>query len=260
MCLIVFAWQRHPRYRLILAANRDELHARPSAAMHWWPDQPNVLAGRDLQAGGTWLAVSRSGRVATVTNFREHFHAMPAKRSRGKLVSDFVSGDQAPLQYSQHLEGKEFAGFSLLTVDADALCYTTNRDDPARELEPGVFGLSNATLDTPWPKLARCRTGLERLLEQDLVNPSTLMRLLADTTPAAVKDLDDSLPVELARAVSAPFIRTEQYGTRCTSVVLISYDGHALVTERRFDAAGRTVGDDQFRFVVDATSQSSSTP
>lgn len=248
MCLVVCAWQQHPRYRLIIAANRDEQHARPAAAMQWWADQPQVLAGRDLQAGGTWLAVSRSGRFATVTNYREHQHDRPARQSRGKLVSEFVAGNDAPLAYSTALNGSDFAGFSLLTATASSLCYTTNRADPPRELDAGIYGLSNATLDTPWPKLLRCRSALQDLIKRDAINPSALLSLLADTTPAAVKDFDDDLPVELARAVSAPFIRTDRYGTRCTSIVLVENSGDTLVVERRFDAGGRVTGEDQFRF------------
>lgn len=248
MCLVVFAWQRHPRYRLILVANRDEQHARPTSAIEWWPDQPDLLAGRDLQAGGTWLATSRSGRLATVTNFREHQHAKPARLSRGKLVTDFVTGGEAPLAYSQAIAGADYAGFSLLTANADSLGYTTNREDSPRLLGAGVYGLSNATLDTPWPKLLRCRIALGELLERDAINPTALMKLLADTTPAAVKDLDDSLPVDLAKAVSAPFIRTDTYGTRCTTVVLVEHDGDTLVMERRFDAPGRITGENQFQF------------
>lgn len=252
MCLVLVAWQKHARYRLIIAANRDEQHARPAAAMQWWPDQPQVLAGRDLQAGGTWLALSRSGRFATVTNYREHKHTRPARLSRGKLVSDFVTGDAAPLAYSEKLDGANFAGFSLLTATATSLCYTTNRDDPARTLDAGTYGLSNATLDTPWPKLLRCRGGLDELIERDAVNPTTLLALLADTTPAAVKDFDENLPIELARAVSAPFIKTETYGTRCTTIVLVEHSGDSLVIERRFNAHGQVTGDNEFRFKAPA--------
>ncbi|MBT8085579.1 MAG: NRDE family protein [Woeseia sp.] len=248
MCLIVFAWQQHPRCKLVLVANRDEQHARPAAPMGWWPDQPNVLAGRDLQAGGTWLGISRSGRFAVVTNYREYFRAPPAKLSRGKLVRDFVVGDKTPLAFSQGLNGDDFAGFSLLTADNESLCYTTNREDPPQLLAAGVYGLSNATLDTPWPKLTRSRDGLHKLLERDEINPNSLMNLLADTTPAAVKDIDDELPVDLARAVSAPFIKTETYGTRCTSVVLVENDGSVLVAERRFDASGNRSGENQYLF------------
>ncbi len=247
MCLVVFAWRAHPRYRLVVAANRDELHARPAEAMHWWPDQPGLLAGRDLQAGGTWLALSRSGRFATVTNYRERFRTEPGMTSRGRLVSDFVSGDTAPLAYARSLEGSHYAGFSLLAADADSLCYTGNREDAARLLEPGIYGLSNATLDTPWPKLERCRAGLAGLLERGDPSPTALMQLLADTTPAPVRELDRDLPIELARAVSAPFIKNERYGTRCTTVVLVEQDGRTLVAERSFGADGRQSGERQFR-------------
>lgn len=248
MCLVVFAWRCHPDYRLVVAANRDEQHARPAADMDWWPDQPDLLAGRDLQAGGTWLAVSRSGRFATVTNFRERFRPARSERSRGELVSNFVSGQAVPLEYSAALDGSKYAGFSLLTADADNLCYTSNRDDVTTNLAPGIYGLSNASLDTPWPKLVRTRDALRALMERNTVNPEALMRLLADSTPASVKELDETLPVELARAVSAPFIKTERYGTRCTSVALIGNDDRAYVAERRFDEQGRQTGEQQFRF------------
>ena len=256
MCLVVFAWQQHPDYRLIVAANRDELHARPAEAMHWWPDRPDTLAGRDLQAGGTWLAVQRNGRFATVTNFRERFRPRPGKQSRGKLVTDFVNGTAPPLDYCEQLDGEAFAGFSLLVADADALAYTSNRGDSSRELPPGIYGLSNATLDTPWPKLVRTREGLAELVQRNAVNPNTLLRLLADPTPAAVKDLDPDLPIDLARAVSAPFIKTERYGTRCTTVALLGNDGRAQVSERRFDAAGQQTGETRFRFELADVAQS----
>jgi uncharacterized protein with NRDE domain len=252
MCLIAFAWQRHPQYRLILAGNRDELHRRPSQDMHWWHDAPSVLAGRDLQAGGTWLAVSRNGRFAAVTNYRETISARPAPRSRGELVSAFVNGDETPSGYCARLQGERYAGFSLLVADRQSLYCTSNRGDATQALGAGVYGLSNAALDTPWPKLLRCRSGLERLLAEDAVNPTALFALLADTHPAPVDDIrDDDLPFAMARAVSAPFIRTETYGTRCTTVLLIDYDGRALVCERRFDSAGKNIGDSEFRFDID---------
>lgn len=248
MCLIVFAWQAHPRYRLVLAANRDELHARPAEPMHWWPDRPALLAGRDLQAGGTWLAVARNGRFATVTNFRERFRADPRKRSRGDLVTAFVDGSGSPADFAAAIDGDAYAGFSLLMADGEEFGYTTNRGDPARRLDPGVYGLSNATLDTPWPKAKRCRAGLEKLLEHEDIGPTPLLNLLADTTPAPVRELDPELPIDLARAVSAPFIKSERYGTRCSTALLVDHEGNALVCERRFDTAGRQSGERQFRF------------
>lgn len=249
MCLIAFAWRRHPRYRLILAANRDELYERPAQPMHWWPDRREVLAGRDLQAGGTWLALDRDGRFATVTNFREEFRAHPGKRSRGELVTGFVSGDEPPLHYAQRLEGERYAGFSLLLAAGDEFAYVTNRGDDARLLGPGVYGLSNATLDTPWSKVLRSRAGLTGLIERDAVTPAALLRLLSDERPAPAKELGDDLPFALARAVSAPFICTERYGTRCTTVVLQEYDGRTEVQERRYNSRGKTAGEDRFRII-----------
>lgn len=251
MCLIVFAWQRHPRYRLILAGNRDEAHRRPAEPMHWWPDAPQLLAGRDLQAGGTWLAIGRNGRFATVTNYREAVHAKPRPKSRGELVTAFVNGRETPAAFSAGIAADRYAGFSLLSSDGERFHYTSNRDHDDRDLDPGIHGLSNATLDTPWPKLKRCRAGLERLVDDDRATPTTLFELLGDTRPAPVAEIDDGeLPFEMARAVSAPFIRTEGYGTRCTTALLVDYDGNALVAERRFDERGRKSGESEFRFTV----------
>lgn len=252
MCLLVFAWQKHPRYRLILAGNRDEAYRRPTEKMHWWPDAPGLLAGRDLEAGGTWLGIGRNGRFATVTNYRETVRRRPYPASRGELVTAFVDGRDSPAAFSRNIDGDRYAGFSLLTSDGRTFHYTSNRDHDDRDLDAGIYGLSNATLDTPWPKLKRCRSGLERLVGSDRVNPSALFELLADTQPAPVSEIrDDELPFEMARAVSAPFIRTREYGTRCTTVVLVGYDGDVLVCERRFDSAGNKSGDSEFRFKLE---------
>jgi uncharacterized protein with NRDE domain len=249
MCLLVFAWRFHPKYRLILAANRDELYRRPTQEMHWWPDAPSVLAGRDLQAGGSWLGISRGGRLAAVTNYREELQKRPPGKSRGELVSGFVGGQESALRYCKDLKADAYSGFSLLANDEDTMCFMSNRGDATRILDPGVYGLSNAKLDTPWPKLVRCRTALAALIEHDAVNPNALLQLLADTRPAPASEIDNEhLPFDVARAVSAPFIMTETYGTRCTTVVLIDNDGRALVMERRFDDAGKKSGDSEFRF------------
>lgn len=255
MCLIVFAWRTHPSYRLILAGNRDEQYLRPSDSMHWWPDAPDVLAGRDLQAGGTWLAISRSGRFATVTNYRESggeaMRARPGRKSRGELVARFVNGGPPPAEYCGGIAGDDYTGFSLLVADRESLWYTSNRDENRAALDAGVYGLSNASLDTPWPKLRRCRDGLGDLIAHDAINPGALFTLLADTRPAPVAEIpSDGLPFEMARAISAPFIRTEAYGTRCTTVVLIGNDDKVLVCERRFDDQGRKSGDSEFRFTL----------
>lgn len=253
MCLIVFSWHAHPAYRLVLAANRDEYHARPARDAHWWPDQPDVLAGRDLQAGGTWLAVNRRGKFAAITNYREMQRTTGRLRSRGEIVSRFVSGDRQPDEFASAIDGSHYAGYSLLAADRRQLVYTSNRSEQPSFIEPGVYGLSNANLDTPWPKLIRTRTALQDLITANAVDENALLRILADPTPAPVGELDDSeLPFTLARALSAPFIAAGDYGTRCSTTLLWTYDDVVEVTERTFDASGKAAGTRRFRFRVTA--------
>ena len=252
MCLIVFAFKTHPDYRLILAANRDEFHARPAEAMHWWPDHPELLAGRDLQAGGTWLGISRSGRFAAVTNYREELETNHRGRSRGELVTGFVTGEGTPLSWCKDLRSDDFGGFSLLTAVADEMAYVSNRGDNARRLEPGIYGLSNASLDTPWTKVLRSKEALNALTRRGPVEAEQLFRLLGDREPAASDDYAGTgLPHEMAQAISAPFIATREYGTRCSTVLLIGKSGRVEIHERRFDSASRSVGESRFEFAVD---------
>lgn len=252
MCLVVFAWKAHPEYKLIVAANRDEFHGRPSQDAHWWPDLPNVLGGRDLQAGGTWLATSKSGRFATVTNYREQQTARSGARSRGEIVTNFVTGESDAGSYVSSFAGEHYAGVSLLVADDDNIAYTSNRSDAAVTLDAGVYGLSNASLDTPWAKLVRTKATLTALIESDKVNTTELLRLLADQTPAAISEVDNSeLPFELARSLTAPFIVSDSYGTRCSTTLIVSYDGKADFCERRFDAQGVARGDSNFSFVCE---------
>lgn len=249
MCLVIFAWKTHPDYRLVLAANRDEFHQRPSQELDWWPDQPDVLAGRDLQAGGTWLATARPGRFATVTNYREQQNPESGLRSRGELVTNFVNSDATCVEFSQSIRGNRYAGFSLLSADKNVMCYVSNRGDALTELEPGVYGLSNASLNTPWPKLLRTRDALSGLIAADDVNETSLLRLMADREPAAAADIEsDNLPFELARAITAPFIRTAEYGTRCTSTLLWDYNENIALTEKRFDSSGTASGESRYSF------------
>ncbi len=249
MCLIVFAWQVHPDFPLIVAANRDESHQRPTQALHWWADEPNILGGRDLQAGGTWLAVARSGRVATVTNYREQQPRQMARLSRGTLVTDFLTGDDAPDKYARNIAREDYAGFNLLVGDRDQLSYVSNRGDDPIRLEAGVYGLSNASLETPWWKLTRTRMSLTSLIDDNKINETALLRLMADKEKAPIDQVPDGpLPFDVGRALTAPFIITPDYGTRCTTVLLRRRDGQISVTERRFDASGNSTGESRFTF------------
>jgi len=251
VCLVVFAWQAHPEFRLLLGANRDELHSRPAQALHWWPDESGLLAGRDLQAGGTWLAVSRSGRFATVTNYREQQRKKPGYLSRGELVAGFVAGRAAAGDFVASIEGDRFAGFSLLACDGRELWYVSNRGDGPACLEAGVYGLSNAALDTPWPKLVRSREALRNLIDAGTANETSLTRVLEDRRLAPAPDVDDpAIPFKLAHAVTAPFIVTPDYGTRCTTVLTWSASGQIGVSERRFDPGGQKTGESRFSFAV----------
>src|ERR1700749_4617334 len=170
MCLLVLAWRAHPRYRLIVAANRDEFHARPTAPLAVWPEAPDILAGRDLTAQGTWLAVDRRRRFGIVTNFRDAQARRPEAPSRGGLIPDWLRQALTPAAFLGELEprGQRYAGFNLLLNDGDSLSYASNRAPKfAAALAPGVYGLSNLLLDTPWPKLTRVRQEFERWLAQE---------------------------------------------------------------------------------------------
>jgi uncharacterized protein with NRDE domain len=252
MCLIVFSWHAHPVYRLVLAANRDEYHARPTRDAHWWPDRQHVLAGRDLQAGGTWLAVSRKGRFATVTNYREMQRSTGRLRSRGEIVSRFIGSDTGPNDFVSSVDGAIYAGYSLLAANRQQMVYSSNRSRDPSVLDPGVYGLSNADLDEAWPKVLRSRDALKRLVDHGTVDETSLMRLLADRTPAPVDEIASSeLPFPLARALSAPFIVAGEYGTRCSTTLLWSYDDEVEFCERNFDSSGELAGTRRFRFRID---------
>ncbi len=247
MCLVVVAWQQSSDYPLIVAGNRDEFHARPTQDMHWWADEPDILGGRDLQAGGTWLATHRNGRFATVTNYRDAQQERGTLLSRGNLVTEFLRSDTAPVEYLSAIDGERYAGFNLLVCDGETLAYSSNRGADARELAPGIYGLGNALLDSDWHKVRRAKQGLQQLLERDRVNESTLFRLLNDREMAPAECIEsERLPFETAHAISAPFIVLPDYGTRCSTVLLRKAGGRTTLHERRFDPAGRSLGDSAF--------------
>lgn len=251
MCLVIIAHRASKDLPLIVAGNRDEFHARPTQDAHWWPDKPDVLGGRDLQAAGTWLAVARNGRYAAVTNFRDADQPQARLLSRGHLVTGFLESDAAPIDYVASIDGKRYAGFNLLVGDGDTLAYRCNRDGPGRELAPGIYAVANATLDTPWPKVERTKHALQALLESGYINETELLRLLDDRERARVSEVPTGgLPFDKAHALTAPFVVMPEYGTRSSSILTRDGAGEVRFTEKRFDAAGRSTGQSSFRFSV----------
>jgi uncharacterized protein with NRDE domain len=249
MCLVVLAWRQHADFPLIVAGNRDEFHARPTKEAHWWPDHPDIAGGRDLQAAGTWLALHRNGRFATVTNFRDAVVPTSRNRSRGHLVTDFLLGEQDSLDYLGSIDGDAYAGFNLLVFDGTSLAWYSNRSDGPKVLEPGIYGLSNALLDSPWHKVVRSKAALQDLILQEKINETELLRLLNDHEMAPVDQVEsDHLPWEKARSISAPFIVLPDYGTRSSSVAIADSTGQWRFKERRFDANGISTGESMFAF------------
>jgi uncharacterized protein with NRDE domain len=241
MCLILFAWRVHPQYRLVLAANRDEFHARTSAAAAFWEDRPELLGGRDLESMGTWLGITRAGRIAAVTNVRDARTEAPSDPpSRGGLAREFLCGTATPEQFAARTsrEGPAFRGFNLLVGDRDTLWWTSNRGNGARQLEPGIYGVANDLLDTPWPKVTAGKAALERVVRS---GPSldNLLALLDDTHVFADAALPDTgVGLERERMLAPVRIVSPLYGTRCSSAVLLEPDGGAQFAERSYAPDG----------------------
>jgi uncharacterized protein with NRDE domain len=228
MCLIVLAYRVHPRFPLIVAANRDEFLDRPTESAHFWKDAPHILAGRDQRAGGTWLGITRTGRFAAITNYRDLRMVFPPGPSRGLLVKEALERDIDPMATTA------YAGFNLIYGRISDLRYHNNIEGTDQALSSGIHGLSNHFLDTPWPKVVKARREMELLLsapEAELTKG--LFELLADDAVAPHASLPDTgLPPEMERAASSIFIRTPGYGTRCSTVVLVDADGKVRFEER----------------------------
>jgi uncharacterized protein with NRDE domain len=255
MCLILFAFRAHPDYPLVVAANRDEAYARPSLPAAFWQDHPEVYGGRDLDMGGTWLALARGGRFAAITNFRDGFPKGVAPRSRGALAREWLTGgESAPAFFKRAADQSEdYAGYGMIAGDlaAPRLWYLSNRLPEARhgvvqEITPGVHGLSNHLLNTPWPKLTHGRNALSAWLPQaSPERAGALLEMLADRTVAP----DDALPdtgigIQREKQLGPKFIAVDdRYGTRASTVILVGRDGSVFYAERSFGGHGRLLGE-----------------
>jgi uncharacterized protein with NRDE domain len=256
MCLAVVALDAHPRYAIVVAANRDEFHARPTARAHWWHDAHGrpLLAGRDLEQHGTWLGVARSGRFAFVTNVREPSRHDPRAPSRGALVPAVLrdTRDVHTAVAAVVEAARAYNGFNLVAGEPGSAAFGSNRIAGVEALAPGIHGVSNARLDTPWPKLTRAKAGMATWIASSSDDLRALFDVLADRAIARDADLPQTgVPLERERLLSAPFIRSADYGTRSSTVVAITRDGTAHFIERTFDATGDSQGDVEFRFTTE---------
>jgi len=248
MCLIAFAWKAHPDYPLIVGANRDEWHDRPALPASWWADHPEILAGRDLKAGGTWLGISRRGRFAALTNFRDPSDRKSDAPSRGQLVSDFLAGTASVQGYLRELKvvAPLYQGFNLLIGDGNALQYFSSRTGEILDVPAGVHALSNHMLNEPWPKVERAKSALEAALRAKMsgeARQTAIYTFLSDEKMAP----DAALPStgvgqEWERVLSPAMIVTEKYGTRCSTVLGIASNGEAAFEERTRDRTGKVTG------------------
>jgi uncharacterized protein with NRDE domain len=254
MCLIVFAYNVHPSYRLILAANRDEFYERPSTSADFWKDQPQVLAGRDLKNGGTWLGITPDGKFSAVTNYRDPSNLKSDAPSRGKLVSRYLTGKRNADNYLKIISGQtdKYNGFNLLLGDDNDLFVFSSRGE-TQKLKPGIYGLSNHLLNSPWPKVTRSKKMLKEALDKkgDALEES-LFSLLADRrVPPDSKLPATGIGLEWERLLSAIFIESPMYGTRSSTILLIGKNRRVRFVEKVFDGQREPWIISRFSFIME---------
>ena len=256
MCLILLAWRAHPEYSLIFAGNRDEAYERPSAPADFWSDDPRIYGGRDLLKGGTWLGVTRAGRVAAVTNYRERPAIRNLPRSRGELTSGYLRGAEDPRSYLESVSkaGAEYGPYSLIVGDGERLYYRSNRGDGIHELSHGLHGLSNHLINTPWPKITSGKARLAKLLGAGKAELTAgLFEILLDRTPAPEAELPDTgVGPQRERELSPSFIAGDHYGTRASTVLLVNRRHEVLFVERNFGPGGKETATTRREFQVAA--------
>lgn len=253
MCLIFLSLQEHPTYKLIIAANRDEFYQRKTAAADYWQDHPAILGGRDLEAKGTWMAMNKNGRIAMVTNYRDIKNIKSTAPSRGALVTDFLLESEPSEKYLTRLAEKDeiYNGFNLIVGNPEELWYRSNYKKGVHKLSPGLHGLSNHLLDTPWPKIERGMDKMKMVLTEEKLTSDQLFNVLFDDVIAA----DDTLPdtgigLERERVLSAMFIKSPGYGTRCSTVILIDTNNRVKFSERVYNLQTFSYTQRNFDFII----------
>jgi uncharacterized protein with NRDE domain len=253
MCLIFFSLRNHPTYKLVVAANRDEFYNRRTAAAEFWSDYPDLLGGRDLEAGGTWMGMTRSGRISLITNYRDPVNIDIHAPSRGLLVSDYLIGQESPGDYLTRISqnGKRYNGYNLIVGTIDELWYYSNYRDDVGEISTGLHGLSNHLLETPWPKVQKGKNKMNELLKQQTIQPDQLFELLFDDAVAQDDQLPDTgIGLSRERVLSSMFIKSPGYGTRCSTVILVDNKNHVHFSERVFDVTTFQYAESTFTFSI----------
>jgi len=253
MCLISFAYKIHPRYSLVLLANRDEFYKRPARKAQFWTEEgfPDILAGKDLSAGGTWMGINKNGKWAALTNYRDMNKLKPNPPSRGDLVLNFLKSESTAKKYLENLKEKApmYDGFNLLTGDNKGVFHFSNVTNKITLIKPGVYGLSNALLNTPWPKLENAKSELALHIKAENLNRDTLFNILTDQQKADESQLPETgLTKEMEKAISSIFISTDDYGTRCSSLLFIDMEGNIDFTERSYIPGTNDMEEVRFAF------------
>ena len=240
MCLIVFAYEAHPDYPFILAANRDEFYERPTSIAQWWKDYPDILGGRDLKANGTWMGINKKGHFAAVTNYRDISNIREDAKSRGDLAVNFLSQSNDTVEYATQIkdEGSEYNGFNLLVLNDD-MAHVSNYENKVNNISSGIYGLSNALLDTSWPKVEKAKKKFKEVIGRSF-HEGELLEIMNDQEIASDEDLPSTgVAQELERALSAMCIRTPNYGTCCSTVVTINTYGEVRFLEKSYPVGNR---------------------
>ncbi len=237
MCLILFAYKTHPKYKLILVANRDEFYKRNTQEAHFWEENTDILAGKDLVAGGTWLGINKKGYFAALTNFRDGNTQNIDKNllSRGFLTKNYLKNGGDPLSYlfRTQFQATKYNGFNLLVADRDNLMYYSNQERIIKTLHSGIYGLSNHLLNTPWEKVTLGKEKLAEYIKNEDLNTTSLLNLMNDATPATVLP-DTGVPLEWEKILSPMFIKSPEYGTRCSTAILWDYEDNIVFDERNY--------------------------
>ncbi len=254
MCLLLLSYKAHPNYKMIIAANRDEFYNRPTAPASFWKEHPDLLAGKDLKEGGTWLGITKRGEFAALTNYRNPANFIKDAPSRGKLVLDFLTGGDSPKNFVDALikNGRLYNGFNLLLSYQSDLYYFSNQTQKLALLSPGIYGLSNHILDTPWPKVEKSKASFMKVLNDENISASDIFDILSDTSKPPDELLPDTgVGLAIERALSPVLIATALYGTRSSTVIFIKYTDEIKFIEKSLNTSTKEWTTSEFNFILD---------